>query len=86
MRCHKNLLPAMLLVISESKTIHPTFLVQVHQHSLFQLVLTVVDCNGIIMSKQLDNSMLIFIDMRSIKPVKTMDESLDARLDKMSQH
>ena len=38
----------MLIVITEGETIDPTFLVQVHQHSLFQLILAIVDSDGVI--------------------------------------
>ena len=42
--------PAVLLVVPQSEPVHPTLLVQIHQHSLLQLVLPVVDGDGIIMS------------------------------------
>ena len=38
----------MVIIVTESETINPTFLIQVHQHSLFQLILAVVDGNGVI--------------------------------------
>ena len=43
---------AMLIVVSESESVHPTLLVQVHQHPLLQLVLSVVDGNGVVMSNE----------------------------------
>jgi hypothetical protein len=40
----------MFLVISESETVHPGLLVEVHQHPLFQLVLAVVDGDGVVVA------------------------------------
>ncbi len=48
----------MFLVISESETVHPGLLVEVHQHPLFQLVLAVVDGDGVVVAvKAVDQSL-----------------------------
>lgn len=41
---------AMLDKVLDSEPIRPLFLVKVQQHLLFQLILSVIDCNGVVVS------------------------------------
>ena len=45
----------MLLVVCQCETVKPRLLVEVHQHPLFQLVLTVVDRDGVVVPVQAVN-------------------------------
>ena len=42
----------MILVVCECETVKPGLLVEVHQHSLFQLILSVVDGDGVVVAIQ----------------------------------
>ena len=42
----------MFFVVCERESVHPRLLVKVHQHSLLQLVLAVVDGDGVVVTVQ----------------------------------
>ena len=48
----------MFLVVCQCETVKPRFFVQVHQHPLFQLVLAVVDGDGVVVPVQAVNQCL----------------------------
>ncbi len=57
----------MIFVICEREAVHPRLLVEVHQHSLLQFVLAVVDGDGVIVTIQPVNQGL---DWRLLKVTK----------------